>query len=509
MESNVVLGDQLLSQAEIRTRAAYAAAGFRTLGVDRGDAIALLLRNDIPFFEVLTAAQHLAAYSVPINWHLSAREVLHVLIDSGAKALVAHADLLHGIRHVVPDELPVIVVATPRLIQEAYAIDASTCPPPSEYPVWTQWLAEYEPLPGNTAGAAMTMMYTSGTTGRPKGVRREPATAEQIARLRSTEPKVMGSRPGMRTVICGPLYHAAPLHFARVAYDTGSLIVLQPRFDGEELLKLIEQHQVSAIFMAPIMFVRLLRLPDAIRTAYDLSSLEHVIHAGAICPPDVKRAMIDWWGPIIHEFYGSTESGVVTHCNSAEWLAHPGTVGRAVGNTTLQIIREDGSEAAANEIGEIYMRRLDYPEFTYHGDPRKRRSIEHNGLITNGDIGYLDHEGYLYLCDRARDMIISGGVNIYPAEIESVLLGFQGVRDCAVLGIPDEEYGEAIIALVEPVAGGGCSEYTLKAHLKEYLAHYKIPRRIEFRNDLPREDSGKIFKRKLRDEYWKDAGRKI
>jgi long-chain acyl-CoA synthetase len=200
---------------------------------------------------------------------------------------------------------------------------------------------------------------------------------------------------------------------------------------------------------------------------------------------------------------------VITHCDSAEWLAHPGTVGRVVGNTTLQIVRDDGAEAAINEIGEVYMRRLDYPEFTYHGDPDKRQSIERNGLITNGDIGYLDEQGYLYLCDRARDMIISGGVNIYPAEIESALLGFQGVRDCAVLGIPDEEYGEAVMALVEPMAQDSCTESALRIHLKEYLAHYKIPRRIEFRQDLPREDSGKIFKRKLREEYWKDAGRNI
>ena len=509
MQSTVVLGDYALTQTQIETRATRAAAGFRTLGVRPGDAIAVMLRNDIPFFEVITAAQGLGVYNVPVNWHFSAQEVLHVLLDSGAKALVIHADLLFGIRHLLPVELPVIVVETPSLIQEAYAIEANACEPPQGYPVWTEWLAGYEPLVGDATGVAMTMMYTSGTTGRPKGVRRQPATTEQIARLHAAEPKVMGNRPGMRSVICGPLYHAAPFHFARVAYETGALIVLQPRFDAEELLALIEQHRVSAMFMAPIMFVRLLRLPDKTRAAYDLSSLEHVIHAGAICPPDIKRAMIDWWGPIVHEFYGSTESGVITHCDSAEWLAHPGTVGRGVGNTTLQIVRDDGAEAAINEIGEVYMRRLDYPEFTYHGDPDKRQSIERNGLITNGDIGYLDEQGYLYLCDRARDMIISGGVNIYPAEIESALLGFQGVRDCAVLGIPDEEYGEAVMALVEPMAQDSCTESALRIHLKEYLAHYKIPRRIEFRQDLPREDSGKIFKRKLREEYWKDAGRNI
>ena len=507
--TTLILGDTSYPWIDIVDRGARAATGLAEFGVNRNDSIALLLRNDPPFFEVTTAAQRLGAYSVPINWHFTPDEVLHVLRDSNAKALVVHADLLQAIQDQLPKELLVLVIETPPAIQAAYAIDPILCQVPNDMQSWSNWLSNYPPRNLQFDSVPTAMMYTSGTTGRPKGVRREAASTEQANQLRSAEPPVLGNRPGMRVVICGPLYHAAPIHFARVALDTGTLMVLQPRFDALELLQLIERHSITGMFLAPIMFVRLLKLPESQRLQYDISSLEHVIHAGAVCPLSIKRAMIDWWGPVIHEFYGSTESGVITHCNSAQWLSHPGSVGRAVGNTTLRILKSDGTEAATHEVGEIFMRRHDYPEFTYHGDPEKRNSIERDGLITNGDLGYLDEDGYLYLCDRVRDMIISGGVNIYPAEIESVLLAFPGVHDCAVLGIPDDEYGEQVLALIEPADGQVCEESILRAYLKENLAGYKLPRVIEFRHNLPREDSGKIFKRKLREPFWEDADRNI
>jgi long-chain acyl-CoA synthetase len=233
------------------------------------------------------------------------------------------------------------------------------------------------------------------------------------------------------------------------------------------------------------------------------------MHAAAPCPVHVKRAMIDWWGPVIWEFYGATESGALTIVSSEEWLKKPGTVGRAATGVTLSIQDDNGCEVPQGEVGEIYSHISYYPEFTYHNQPGRRAEIERGGLITVGDMGYLDADGYLFLCDRKRDMVISGGVNIYPAEIEAVAVALPGVKDCAVFGIPDDDFGEALIALVEPMPGHALDAETIRAHLSAHLAGYKVPKRIEIAHGLPREDSGKIFKRRLREPYWKNAGRRI
>jgi long-chain acyl-CoA synthetase len=287
------------------------------------------------------------------------------------------------------------------------------------------------------------------------------------------------------------------------------VFILMPRFDPEEFLALVDRQRIDTLFMVPTMFVRLLKLPAEVRARYDLSSLKFVMHAAAPCPPDVKAAMIAWWGPVIHEFYGSTESGAVTVVGSREWLAKPGTVGRAIEGGEIRILAEDGSLLGPGRVGDVYTRLSFYPDFTYHGLPDKRSEIERDGFITSGDIGYLDDDGFLFLCDRRRDMVISGGVNIYPAEIESVLVTCPGVRDCAVFGIPHDEYGEQLMAVVEMEPGMALDVADIVAFLSQRLAGYKVPRLIEARTDLPREDSGKIFKRRLRAPYWQAAGRAI
>jgi long-chain acyl-CoA synthetase len=263
------------------------------------------------------------------------------------------------------------------------------------------------------------------------------------------------------------------------------------------------------MFVVPTMFIRLMKLPEDIRRTYDMSSLRHVIHAAAPCPPDVKRAMIEWWGHVIYEFYGSTESGAVTFATSEDALRKPGTVGRIAPGAELRFLGEDGRALPQGEIGEIYSRIAGNPDFTYHNKPGKRGEIDRDGFITSGDVGYIDQDGYVFICDRKRDMVISGGVNIYPAEIESVLHAVPGVHDCAVFGIPDGEFGEALMAVVEPQAGATLDVPDIRARLKASLADYKIPRHIEIQKELPREDSGKIFKRRLRDPYWERAGRRI
>jgi long-chain acyl-CoA synthetase len=322
--------------------------------------------------------------------------------------------------------------------------------------------------------------------------------------------RVYGLKPGVRTMVPGPLYHSAPNAFALRAARIAGLIALMPRFDPEAFLALVEEHRIEAMFMVPTMFVRLLKLPAAVRDRYDLSSLEFVMHAAAPCPAEIKRAMIDWLGPVIHEFYGSTESGAVTVVDSKEWLERPGTVGREVRGGEVRVYDDAGRRLGPNQIGEVFTRLEFLPEFTYHQLPEKRAEIDREGFITSGDVGYLDEAGYLFLCDRKRDMVISGGVNIYPAEIEATLINCPGVKDCAVFGVPDGEFGEALMAVIEPQPGFPAPSIAeIRTYLAQHLADYKVPRRIEFRSELPREDSGKIFKRRLRDPYWEGTGRAI
>lgn len=507
--AEVIAGQRRLPVDALLDRAARAATGLETLGVGHQDAVALMLRNDFAFFEASLAAGRLGAYPVPVNWHYTGDEAGYVIANSGAKVLVIHADLLAPIAADIPAGVEVRVVETPDEIRAAYGLAPERCRLPDGATPWGTWLEGFEPLPPRAIVPPGTMIYTSGTTGRPKGVRRAPPSETQAAATQATLLTVFGLEPGATTVITGPMYHSAPNAYGLTSVNLGCRTILQARFDPEELLALIEEERVTHLHMVPTMFVRLLKLPDAVRGRHDLSSLKFVVHAAAPCPVDVKQRMIEWWGPVIYEYYGSTETSAVVFCTSEEWLAHPGTVGRALPNAEIRILDESGQALPAGQPGEVAARLLDVSDFTYHGDAGKRAEADRSGLVAPGDIGYLDEDGFLFISDRKKDMVISGGVNIYPAEIESVLIDMPGVHDCAVFGIPDEEFGEALCAVIEPEPDARLDAAAVRGWLRERVAGYKVPRQVEFRTDLPREDSGKIFKRKLREPYWQEAKRAI
>ncbi|MGV2978626.1 acyl-CoA synthetase [Camelimonas sp. ID_303_24] len=509
LTNGIASGRVVYDAATFDERLRRAASAFAALGVSNGDCVAVLMRNDTPFLEASLGAQRLGAYAVPVNWHFKSEEVRYILEDCGARVLVAHADLLRSLDDAVPEGVAVIQVPTSPEIAAACRAPADLLAPTPGALVWDELLARHAPQDGPPAPAADSMIYTSGTTGHPKGVRRSPASVEDRAKVEKMRDLVYGLQQGMRTAVAAPMYHSAPNAFSLRAVRLADLFICLPKFDPEQLLALIDREKLTHMWLVPTMFVRMLKLPAEVRAKYDVSSLKFVIHAGAPCPPDVKEAVIGWFGPIVHEYYGGTESGPVVFCDSQEWLAHKGTVGKPIEGSIVEVQDENGNVLPAGERGEIFMRIGFYPDFTYHNLPEKRAEIDRRGLITCGDVGYFDNDGFLYICDRIRDMVISGGVNIYPAEIESVLASLDGVRDCAVFGVPDAEMGEALLALVQPLEGRTLDPEALRAELRKHIADYKAPKRIEIREDLPREDSGKIFKRKLREPYWQNAGRAV
>jgi long-chain acyl-CoA synthetase len=511
MSAGVTAGERFRSWPEVQANAARAAGGFAALGIGEDDSVALMLRNDFATFEVNMAAGQLGAYAVPINWHFTAEEAGYILSDCAAKALVIHADLLAQVAAGVPAGTKVLVVPTPAEIGDAYGVPAEKRAAPAGVETWDAFVARSAPNTQPPKASRGSMIYTSGTTGRPKGVRRKPSTPEQQAGAAAEVGKRWGLVAGPSNVVLmnGPMYHSAPAAYGMQSARLGLPMVLQPRFEAEDMLRLIARHKVSHMHIVPTMFVRLLRLPAEVKAKHDLASLRFIVHGAAPCAPAVKRQMIDWWGPVINEYYGATETGIVVCHDSAEALNKPGTVGRVVEGAIMRIVDEQGNDVKQGEIGEIYLRGPMYNDFTYNNDDAKRREIALGDLVTVGDVGYQDEDGYLYLCDRKRDMIISGGVNIYPAEIESVLIQMPGVHDCAVFGIPDEEFGEQICAYVEPLPGAGIDATAVRAFLGQHVARYKVPRVVELAASLPREDSGKIFKRKLRNPYWEKAGRRI
>ena len=352
MPLTLISGERTVSGVELDERAARAASGFSKLGIGPGDSVAILMRNDLDFLSATLGTTALGAYAVPVNWHFTVEEARYVISDSRARAVVIHEDLVDRFKGAVPPGVTLVAVPTPPEVRAAYRL-------PEDVPGfrgamrWNAWLASHTPRKEPRLPAPASMIYTSGTTGRPKGVRRRPPTEEHVRATREMGSAVFGISPGMRTVITGPLYHSSPNFYALAALQQGDLMVLQPRFDPEELLALIQRHRITHLNMAPIMFVRLLRLPDEVKRRYDVSSLEWVVHAAAPCPPGVKRAMIEWWGPIINERYGATEIGPVVFCTSEEWLAHPGTVGRAVTGATVRIYGDDGNLLPAGQAGDV------------------------------------------------------------------------------------------------------------------------------------------------------------
>ncbi|UNO43164.1 AMP-binding protein [Streptomyces sp. MST-110588] len=492
-------------------RAARIATGLRDLGVEPGDRIAVVLRNEPAYLEITAAAALIGASAVPVNWHFKNDDLRHVLADSASRVVFAHTDLLPGVAAVLPEGARLIEAPVP-----AEIADACGFPPPSPtggHPLLDTWLAGHAPLAEAAAERPPTIIYSSGTTGRPKGVLREPVSAEQLAAAVEKFLEHFAIRPGGSTLIPAPLYHASPSQHAVLALAAGLDITLMPRFDAQEFLRLIERHRIEQAQVVPTMFVRLLRLPKEVREGYDISSLTSVVHAAAPCPPHIKHAMIDWLGPILREYYGGSETGPVTWCDSRQWLEHPGTVGRAEGTCGVAVLGPDGTVLPPGETGDIYLKPSDdWPGFSYLGDPAKRTAMESAhlpGYVTVGDVGHLDADGYLYLSDRRDDMVISGGVNIYPAEIEGCLLSLTGVRDAAVFGIPDQEFGESLAAHIQPENGAALTAEDVRAHVAGRLASYKVPRTVVFEESLPRDDSGKLFRRRLRDPYWVGHGSNI
>ncbi len=509
MDNLLISGERRMTTSRLAERAARAAAALSSLGIGEDDGFALFMRNDFAFFEAQNAAGLLGAYVAPINWHFKPDEAGYILTDSQARALIVHADLLPLIAPAIPPGLPVFQVETPPEILQAYGLAEEAGRLPGGAPSWDEWIAGFDPWDGPKMPERGVMIYTSGTTGQPKGVRRRPLTPELQKAMASQAGGSFGPRPGMRSLLNGPCYHASPNAQARIALNGGGDLILQPRFEAEEFLDLVERHRITHTHLVPTMFHRLLRLPEEVKRRFDASSLERVVHGAAPCPVETKRAMIEWWGPVFYEYYGGSELGTPIASNSEQWLAKPGTVGCVSPGCRVAILDDDGRALGPGEVGEIFAYTPTVPQFAYQGMAEARREMEKDGMISLGDVGYLDEDGFLFLCDRKKDMVISGGVNIYPAEIEAALIILDGVKDCAVFGIPDEEFGESLAAMIEFEDGVRLSEAAVRSHLEARLARYKLPKLIEFRSGLPREENGKIYKRKLRAPFWEDSGRAI
>ena len=475
-----------LTYRELDERANRLANGLFTIGVGPGDAIALLCTNRPEFAEVVVACERAGLRLTPVNWHLTWTEAGYIVQDCEAKALLAEVSLAQTARD--------SFVSAPNCtigISIGGAIEG--------FSTYESLLENSSAEPSEVGTPGQRMLYTSGTTGRPKGVLHPPRPAGPLTSLGGY------SDEGGDVHLCtGPLYHAAPLAFSlAIPLAYGSTVVLMEKWSAEQTLRLIDEHKVTHSHMVPTMFHRLVSLPDTVRRNFDVSSVRHLIHGAAPCPVAVKHKVIDWFGPVVWEYYAATE-GTGSLVDSETWLSRPGTVGRPVIEGQVIVADEDGQPVATGEVGLVFLKAPVGAHFQYFKDPEKTESAFRGDYFTLGDVGYFDEDGFLYLTDRSANLIISGGVNIYPAEIDAVLLEHPSVADAATIGVPNEEWGEEVLAVIELHSGIEPSE-TLTVELielcRERLARYKCPRQFEFVDSLPRQDNGKIYKRLLRDNY--------
>ncbi|WP_018179383.1 acyl-CoA synthetase [Jongsikchunia kroppenstedtii] len=484
-----------ITYAQLDERSTRAAHYLRGLGLVPGDHLAVVATNDIKVLEVYWGALRSGLYITAVNHHLTADEVNYILDDCGAKVLFASADCAAAVSK----------------SDEVAGIDHRVAwgGPIPGFEDYDQVMASASNAPLTDQPRGVDMLYSSGTTGRPKGIKLElpgMQIGEEPDRFTAIFAPLYGFDADTVYLSPAPLYHAAPLRYCGMVNSVGGTLVMMDHFDAEQALALIDEYRVTHSQWVPTMFIRMLKLPKDIRYKYDVSSMKCAIHAAAPCPAEVKRQMIEWWGPVIQEYYASTESAGATFISAAEALERPGSVGRSAMGP-IRICGDDGAELPVGETGTIYFEREEMP-FAYHNDPGKTAAAqhpEHANWATTGDVGYLDDDGYLYLTDRKSFMIISGGVNIYPQEAENVLIGHPAVYDVGVIGVPDEELGEQVKACVQLEPGFEASD-ELAAELidftRERLAHYKAPKSVDFVDDLPRTPTGKLVKGKLRTRYW-------
>ena len=467
----------------------------RARGLERGDHFAVLMENNVHYLQVVWGSQRAGTMMVPISTRLTAPEIAYILKDAGAKFLLTsthYPEAIAGIRNECPD-LPLLIVGGEG--DEDY--EAALAAQPSE-PIADQAPGQY-------------MLYSSGTTGRPKGVKPAPPEDDDILAINPLVGlAVMGAgMPADGSMVYlspAPLYHAAPIGWCTTAQRLGGTVVVMEKFDPEHALETIEKYKVTDSQWVPTHFVRMLKLDPEVRTRYDLSSHQRALHAAAPCPVPIKREMIEWWGPIINEYYAGSEGVGMTLIKAEDWLTHPGSVGKAI-HGTLHVCDAEGEEVPAGQDGLLYFENDLIP--TYHNDPEKTREAMHpKGWMTLGDIGHVDEDGFLYLTDRKSHMIISGGVNIYPQEIENLLVTHDKVMDAAVIGAPCPDFGEKVVAVVQPIdmaEAGDALEAELRDFLAPSLSKIKMPKLFDFRAQLPREANGKLYKRELRDEYQQQA----
>ena len=486
---------QVVTFAQLEARSCRLAQALAAHGLKTGDHVAVVLPNDHRTHEVAFGLQRSGLFYTMVNTHLTAEEAAYIVNDCGARTLItsdALAPLAADLRDRTPD-VDLRLMLGDDLVEGYGSYDEFVLPYPPE------------PLPGEVEGFAM--LYSSGTTGHPKGVRRA-LTGEPFGTSATLVPMlsgIMGFGEGDVYLSPAPLYHSAPLVWSMTIQRMGGTAIVMDHFDPERCLQLIAEHRVTHAQFVPTMFVRFLKLPDEVRNAYDVSSLRSVVHAAAPCAPEVKRRMIEWWGPIIHEYYSGTEGMGMTWITSPEALTHPGSVGKTIWGEA-HIVGEDGEELPAGEDGVVYFGGRSGVTFEYNNDPEKtKESFHEKGWGTLWDVGHLDEEGYLYLTDRKTFMIVSGGVNIYPQEIENVLVMHPAVADVAVFGVPEPEMGEEVKAVVQPAAGyvaGPELADEILAFSRQNLSHYKCPKSVDFTDQLPRGENGKLYKKPLREAYW-------
>lgn len=466
---------------------------FRSLGLKAGDHIAILMENHPEFLQLTWGAQRSGLYYTAISHRLQVDEIAYIVNDCGARILITSAEQSGNALQLegrVPN------------VEQFYIVGADTgC-----YQSLDNALLKMPTSPITDESEGSDMLYSSGTTGKPKGIKTplENAPLGTPGNLYNLVSALyMNHDMEMRYLSPAPLYHAAPLRYNMTFLRAGSTCIIMEKFDAERYLQLVQQHRITHSQLVPTMFVRMLKLPEAVRNRYDVSSLTSVIHAAAPCPVPIKEQMIRWWGPVIHEYYAGTEGMGFTTINSEEWLVHKGSVGRAILGE-IKIVDDLGEELAPGETGTVYF--ANGAPFEYHNDPEKTRSATHSqGWTTLGDVGYLDEEGYLYLTDRKAYTIISGGVNIYPQEAEDILVTHPKVFDVAVFGVPNEEFGEEVKAVVQPAdmtEAGPQLEQELIAYCRARLSAIKCPRSVDFAAELPRHPTGKLYKRLLKERYW-------